>query len=248
MRKICKCGSTLAVCLMLFGATATQAGTISGSKHDMSQTGNLAFDQLCVYCHTPHNASQQAGLSEAPLWNRKITNLDAFIPYSSPSMTQTCPSTPSGISLACLSCHDGTQADAAPGGANPGANGQSAVVGQPIYDQHNVLNNPKSGGTPGGPACSGACHTGTYNGIYSQALSVMAGPDLRNDHPISMPYPTANTNFFTPPDAVKGWGDVKLFNGKVECPTCHNPHDPDFVPFLRASNDGSALCLRCHNK
>ncbi len=255
---ICKRFYALMVYLLLLQATGAQA-IVQGSKHDLSNGSN----QICGYCHTPHNASQQAGLSEAPLWNRKITDLNAFTPYSSPSMTQICPTTPSGISLACLSCHDGTQAQSGMGPTGPspytgpypnyGANGNSAVFGG---DQHLPLNNGIGGGgnTWADTNCS-KCHSGTLppGYIYSIALSAMAGPDLSNDHPISMPYPTANINFVTPPDPDKGWGDVKLFNGRVECPSCHNPHEPGTpgagtTPFLRMSNSGSNMCLRCHNK
>lgn len=225
----------LAVGSLLLVAAGAQAASIVGSKHDLSVDASV---QICVHCHTPHNASTQEGLKDAPLWNRKITNLDAFTPYTSPTMTQVCPTRPSGISLACLSCHDGT--------------GGGAVHGGAVGDQHNVINKPKTGGTGGGSNIDGAaclkCHTGTLDGIYSKALSTMAGPDLSNDHPISMPYPTANSNYNTPPDAVKGWGNARLFNGKVECASCHAVHDPGIVPFLSASNSGSALCLKCHNK
>jgi predicted CXXCH cytochrome family protein len=211
--------------------TGAQAGII-GSKHDLSIDASV---QLCVHCHTPHNASTQTGLENTPLWNRKITNLDAFTPYTSPTMTQTCPTRPSGLSLVCLSCHDGTGGGAVHSG-----------------DQHNVINRPRAGGVSGGSNIDGAacvkCHTGTLNGIYSKALSVMAGPDLSNDHPISMPYPISNSNYQTPPDALKGWSDVKLFEGKVECPSCHAVHDPSNAPFLRTNNSGSTMCLRCHNK
>lgn len=183
------------------------------------------------HCHTPHSASTQEGLIEAPLWNRKITNLNAFTPYSSPTMTETCATRPSGISLACLSCHDGTGAG-------------SAVTGG---DQHNKIKSPTNGG--GSDASCSKCHnTVPGDGIYSKALTVMAGPDLRNDHPISMPYPTANANFWAPPDAAKGWADLKLYNGKIECPSCHAVHDPAIIPFLSTTNVGSAMCLKCHKK
>lgn len=222
----------LAFCSLLLGAAGATAGTIVGSKHDLSINAGV---QLCVHCHTPHNASTQAGLADAPLWNRKITNLDAFTPYTSPTMTETCPTRPSGLSLACLSCHDGTGGGAVHSG-----------------DQHSAINSPKAGGAAtGGSNIDGAscvkCHTGTLGGIYSQALSVMAGPDLRNDHPVSMSYPTANSKYKTPPDTAKGWSDAKLYNGKVECPSCHNVHDPTYAPFMRMTNGGSAMCLRCHN-
>lgn len=232
MGKISRCFRALAVYSLLWAATGTQAG-ILGSKHDLSIDASV---QLCVHCHTPHNASTQTGLENAPLWNRKITNIDAFTPYTSPTMTQACPTRPSGISLLCLSCHDGTGGGAVHSG-----------------DQHSVINRPKTAATSSsGSNIDGAscvkCHTGTLSGIYSKALSTMAGPDLSNDHPISMPYPTGNSNYQTPPDMLKGWGDIKLFSGKVECPTCHAVHDPSNVPFLRTANSGSTMCLRCHNK
>jgi predicted CXXCH cytochrome family protein len=82
----------------------------------------------------------------------------------------------------------------------------------------------------------------------SNALKI--GTDLKNDHPISMTYPTVAQDpaFRTPQDIQKGWSDVPLFGGKVECPSCHNVHNPDNVPFLRISNAGSALCYKCHDK
>ncbi|MDZ7594918.1 MAG: cytochrome c3 family protein [Thiobacillus sp.] len=235
IKMISKYFRAAATCILLWGATNAQAGIV-GSKHDLTMNAGV---QLCVHCHTPHNASTQEGLADGPLWNRKITNLDAFTLYASPTMTQASPHRPSGISLVCLSCHDGAS-----------SKGASAVHSG---DQHYVINSPKTGGPVNtgsdadGQACI-KCHTGTYEGIYSKALSVMGGPDLRNDHPISIPYPVANSNYQTPPDAAKGWADLKLFVGRVECPSCHAVHDPSKVPFLRMNNSGSAMCLTCHNK
>lgn len=230
MGRLSRCFHALTACSLLWAATGTEAGII-GSKHDLSINASV---QVCVQCHTPHSASTQDGLIVAPLWNRRITNLDAFTPYASPTMTEICPTRPSGISLACLSCHDGT--------------GGGAVNGT---DQHSVINVPKVNNPANGSATdSGAgclkCHPG--GGQFSRALTVMGGPDLTNDHPISMSYPVANSNYHNPPDVQKGWMDVKLFGGKVECPTCHAVHDPTNVPFLRVANGGSTLCLRCHNK
>jgi predicted CXXCH cytochrome family protein len=33
----------------------------------------------------------------------------------------------------------------------------------------------------------------------------------------------------------------------VECASCHDPH-VNTQTFLRVANDGSAVCLACHNK
>ncbi len=85
--------------------------------------------------------------------------------------------------------------------------------------------------------------------------NLVLGTDLSNDHPISMPYPTAaqDPEFKTPPDASRGWGgasknDVKLYGGWIQCSSCHNVHNPDTTPFLRKSNAQSGLCPTCHNR
>ena len=44
-------------------------------------------------------------------------------------------------------------------------------------------------------------------------------------------------------------GELKFFNGKVECASCHEPHNNGpTVKMLRISNTGSQLCLVCHGK
>jgi predicted CXXCH cytochrome family protein len=176
-------------------------------------------NDVCAFCHTPHFASTTIS---APLWNRKIGNV-TFQMYSSPTIDTAIPGAPGGVSLACLGCHDSTLAG---------------------NDKHDLLNAPGPGGMPDLTSYANCdrCHFGNTNWRL--------GTDLRNDHPISMTYPTAaqDVGFFIPPNLLKGWSDVPLYNGKVECPTCHNVHDPSKVPFLRIANTGSALCYKCHNK
>lgn len=83
--------------------------TFSGieiSKHNLSVTGTgdiraITETQICLFCHIPHNASPAA-----PLWNRQDPGLN-YIPYTS-STADALPGQPTGASLLCLSCHDGT--------------------------------------------------------------------------------------------------------------------------------------------
>ncbi|GBE34120.1 doubled CXXCH motif [bacterium BMS3Bbin06] len=219
--------SALGIGFSLTIALAAYGGSVVGSKHDLSSSST---PEVCVFCHTPHFASTTIN---APLWNRKIGPV-TFTPYQSPTMDTACASPPSGVSLACLGCHDGVNSD---------------------NDKHDLLNAPGSGGIPDTtsyPNCA-RCHPTIYG--YPDNSYIWLGVDLSDDHPISMPYPTPaqDPQFNTPPDAQKGWGgisptDVKLYSGKVECPSCHNVHDPDVSPFLRKSNAGSVLCTTCHIK
>ena len=228
--------------------TVVAAGTIVGSKHDLANYGGGLgnSDEICVFCHTPHNAnadldndgnidSEHATRPSAPLWNRRITTMAPYQMYTSATLNMACDNTPSPLSLVCLSCHDIEGPDGADGAVGP-------------TDMHALVNdsnrNNPAIGTQGN--CGPRCHTPGGNPPEWWQI----GPDLSNEHPISMTYPTAadDPDFFIPPSLQKGWSDVKLFMGRVECPSCHNPHDPTNIPFLRKSMVGSGLCITCHNK
>jgi len=121
------------------------------------------------------------------------------------------------------------------------------------------------------------CHADTGSGAGAGTIADFRlfniGTDLRNDHPIGVTFPAANgpgTDWNTPA-ATQGTSkyfesiangrmdkqEIRTYDGKVECATCHDPHG---VPtggagtvfnktFLRKQNtDGSAVCLTCHNK
>ena len=77
-----------------------------GSKHNLSVSGPgpvraISESQICVFCHTPHNASPRA-----PLWNRNLSG-QSYTPYASGSLQATV-GQPNGYSRLCLSCHDGS--------------------------------------------------------------------------------------------------------------------------------------------
>lgn len=233
----------LAVCLAL--SSIVYSGSIVNSKHDLQHaiSTNPAlmspflnnYGEVCIYCHTPHGSG-----SIAPLWN-KSTPAGPYNVYTSSTMDSTTGNPPSGVSLACLSCHDGTTAvDAIVNAPGTGANINGPWYGVAQSGSHFVM-------TPG-TSC-GSCHNGS---VGHNANNAYLGTDLTNDHPISMTYP-ATSDFNSPTDALKGWGgsspsDIKLFSGKVECASCHNVHDPAVVPFLRISNTNSDLCKKCHVK
>lgn len=82
--------------------------SVVGSPHDLSATGPgrihaLNEEQVCIFCHAPHNASGQT-----PLWNRFDRNMHYRI-YQS-TTTDARIDQPSGPSKMCLSCHDGAMA------------------------------------------------------------------------------------------------------------------------------------------
>jgi hypothetical protein len=81
------------------------SASILTSKHNLSVSGPgilkaLSETRVCVFCHTPHNASPQT-----PLWNRDTGPVNYNL-YES-STLRVVPSQPSGSSRLCLTCHDG---------------------------------------------------------------------------------------------------------------------------------------------
>lgn len=87
---------------------ASAQESVVGSPHDLSASGPgdihaLYEEQVCIFCHAPHNATGQR-----PLWNRNMPPTHYRI-YKS-STTDARIDQPSGPSKMCLSCHDGALA------------------------------------------------------------------------------------------------------------------------------------------
>jgi hypothetical protein len=89
--------------VLLAGFYGVSGAEITGSAHDFSGF-NFSGGQICLPCHTPHNAQDDA----TPLWNHELS-VATYNLYSSPTMDATV-NQPTGASKLCLSCHDGTVA------------------------------------------------------------------------------------------------------------------------------------------
>ncbi|HEY5595329.1 MAG TPA: hypothetical protein VIL61_09280, partial [Nitrospiria bacterium] len=181
---------------LIVAAASALGGTIVGSRHDLSalnvrgygsETGPMTggsfndYRETCVYCHTPHNAG-----TTAPLWNRELPSPLGYEMYSSPNFDS--PSTankaPDGISLGCLSCHDGSVA-------------VDAVLNKPKFHDWfdaGVHYRMSPEGGVGTDSC-GKCHNrergayGALSGAHDATIRYLT-KNLRDDHPISVPYPT----------------------------------------------------------
>ena len=92
----------LAVALLVAGPAL--AG-IANTDHDLR--GDITTNQICLPCHTPHNASPAV-----PLWNHTLS-ANTFTAYTSPTLdnpTANWAGTDGSISALCMSCHDGSVA------------------------------------------------------------------------------------------------------------------------------------------
>jgi len=117
--------------------------SIINTRHNLSVSGPgkvkaTSEQEICIFCHAPHNASPVQ-----PLWNRS-TPSSAYTVYTSPSLQKLGVNIgqPSGSSKLCLSCHDGTIAlgsvlsRAQP--INPSENHRRKGTPKPIFGRASV--------------------------------------------------------------------------------------------------------------
>lgn len=253
-----------------------QVTGIRATKHYLgtgAPAGNNIFsgtNEVCVFCHTPHGGST----GSAPLWNKALpTNTPAYTIYSSTTMDAnratdgiTGNASIGSVSIACLSCHDGSLA-------------LNAVINAPGSGLTNATY------TAGTWTAGSGTPVNITTGQFGSGIANL-GKELNNDHPIGIQYCGGGYNitsatgtcmdadFNAPSSAViagtrvfwvntdadnttRAKVDLTLYNRSfgganlepsVECASCHDPHTNVNPTFLRTSNASSGLCLSCHVK
>ncbi|GFO64768.1 cytochrome c3 family protein [Geomonas paludis] len=258
-------GATLA-----HAASGSKGGGIVGSKHDMNvfiaANGGKADTELrvCAFCHTPHHAKdtqlQQTTVitdpatgvgttvnytTYLPLWSRDVPaggysqyNTSTFDPGADGKFYDPM----AGPSRLCMTCHDGNI-------AVDSYYGQTGAATKKGDDQINMF-------------ASGSHF----------AIADKNGSGLTNDHPVGFVYdemvsnPTyelrASSEGFIG-NATRTIDSVLTYvdgaQGRVmTCASCHDVHNGPAVGntapasgngyFLYATQEGSKLCLSCHDK
>jgi len=219
---------------------ATSVG-VAGSPHDFSSATWNTRKGVCSTCHTAHNTDPN---QIAPLWAHATTTA-SFTPYSSPTMNAVV-GQPTGVSLACLSCHDGTVA------INQGIDG---LVGTPA-----TMIDP---GAKIGPDLH------TTHPISFDYTAVLATADGGLENPstyrIGDPKSVLTINNAPVPPTWDGTSltgktikEALLVGDKMQCSSCHDVHKltgsaPSSGILLRISGTdvngrGSLICRTCHIK
>lgn len=102
-----------------------------------------------------------------------------------------------------------------------------------------------------------SCHDGVvasdvYAGPHAMTWSdrpaggVRAGTPRLTSHPIGTLYPVARPDYHSPA-AVTGDWRIRLPDGRVQCTSCHDPHNTGrHHGMLVIPNERSRLCLTCH--
>ena len=202
------------------------AQSISTSKHNLGSTGpgpvnSSNSTEICVFCHTPH----QSGVTDDPLWNHNYNIAQTYGVYSSATFNTAGYASDiadigpfvagsASVSNLCMSCHDGTI------GVNQ------------LYNPPNAIGNVN-------PTMNASANIDGSNRLISFAN---LGTNLANDHPVNMTYDNVT---YPTLRAITGGGvtylgnTVPLYANKVQCASCHNPHDNTNGAFLRVAISNS---------
>ena len=170
----------------------------------------------------------------APLWNHANSTITSYTLYSSPTFDgATTIGQPAASSKLCLSCHDGSVA----------VDSFGTMTGTTFVTTEIGKNGNLQGDHPIGFTYDSAMHT--------------------NDSSLADPA-TEDVTIGTAPQSKTGKiGTLLLYDGKMECASCHDAHntftaqappgqvDDNGNPknnLIKISEVGSAICLACHKK
>ena len=199
---------------------------VENSVHDLNVYATspitMPDGRICVACHTPHNA--KAAVTDAPLWNHEAS-LGGHTPYPSGAGTSmdAVVGAPAGISLLCLSCHDGSIAlDSFGVGTRSVGAAAVTLTGTALFSTDLTNDHPVSF---------------TYDTALSVSDVELEDPDVA----------LSDLGSTISADMLFGASDDQL-----ECASCHDVHNGPGVPagsaLLRKANTASALCATCHLK
>jgi predicted CXXCH cytochrome family protein len=189
--------------------------------------------RLCGYCHPAHVPT--SGIA-APLWARKsIVGRPpaSYGVYSNPvSLDATVADikTSDNYSSFCLSCHDGSSLFALSSyerrpRTSTGGVWDTTITVAPEFNIYN-----------GGELA--LSHTHPVNFDYNATLASHDGALFA---PATASYVYMD-NSTSPPTAIG-----RLFNGTMQCSSCHNPHMSSGIG-IQGTQDFGKLCIACHQK
>jgi predicted CXXCH cytochrome family protein len=238
--------------LLTCGFAAAQPNSVVNSPHNLSASGPgpvraAAENEVCIFCHAPHNASPIQ-----PLWNRAIPT-EAYTIYTSRAL-EARPGQPTGTSKMCLSCHDGTIALGSiisrttpivmSGGVTtmpegPGRLGTDLSDDHPIsfrYDTSLAIKDPKVKDPALLPA--------QVRLDFNAELQCTSCHDAHNN---------SLGNFLVMPNdasqlctSCHQMGTTSV-SSHGQCSACHQPHSSPSGPYLLKARNATKTCLACHD-
>lgn len=240
--------------MAFLSSTAACGADIRSTPHNLSGNssteGKLDERQICVFCHTPSIDLGKAAVNQlpahSPYWQTSLPREHAFVIYDDIGRLGLGKDSVGTQSIACLSCHDSNQAFSVGkttadhpfgvpyrgliqrGGLTPSGmrrgNGEKANAAPYREAEHlKALEDFRAASTA----------TIEERAVWWVSTTGITARRTRNDLPL-----------YSRTDEESGQSEVPF----IECSSCHDPHTANAQLFLRVSNEGSKLCLTCHQK
>ncbi|MCC6676436.1 MAG: hypothetical protein IT436_04770 [Phycisphaerales bacterium] len=237
---------------MTAAAASAQQQSVVDSPHNLSAAGPGTIraageDQVCIFCHAPHNATPVR-----PLWNR-VMPVEAYSIYTSRAL-DALPGQPTGTSKMCLSCHDGTIAI-----------GSVVSRDAPILMRGGVTTMPDGHGLIGTDLRDDHPISFRYDGS-------LVARDVKLRSPTSLPqelkldpnselqcttchdaHNNARGSFLVMRNAASemclschNMGTTTI-TAHTDCSACHQPHSAPSGPYLLKRATVTQTCNHCHD-
>lgn len=222
--------------VLLFSALAYAAfeSNIRDTKHNLSRWANKGYssatvDEICVFCHTPHNAPTW------PLWNRNLSS-NTYAIYSSKVFNAA--TLGENMSLdsytkLCMSCHESLN--------------NVANLGPNKYQYQKAKGN------------TAVNRFATPSGLSQPTTSMLGTdlmddhPVGFNYEKAAGKYPLHDKIAVVSALGYNGVPSKVFPDDKMSCVSCHDVHgkieNGGVIPILlKKANGSSQLCLACHKK
>jgi len=252
-------GASLTSALVVFGGllAAEAVADVRATPHNLirPRDRSVSETEVCVFCHTPAieigESSAVNQMSLHPLWQKSVDANLVFTIFDDIGRRGLGKPSVGSQSIACLSCHDSNQAFSA------GRTSEDHPFGVPYRGATKSfapINLPMNSMKTEAAPFKMAKHLVALDDFRDASYGTVEG---RRVWWVSRDGVTARRTRSDLPlygrveRSVDGGGDpVESERTQVpfiECSSCHDPHS-ERPTFLRIANEGSMLCLTCHQK
>lgn len=239
------------VLLGSFVVAYSARGDVRDTKHNLvrSAKNDRAVDskEVCVFCHFPSVAGVDLrGRNSAPKWQPSVIAGYTFPIYDNAGRLDVEGSDAIGSpSVACLSCHDSTQANSI----------SRLSMSHPYGVPYRGARGARRDGRGAKPRRR---ESTTVSDSSRAAVAMLGSDDFRPPNEALMEGRRIYWTSAAGASYQRGKHDLPLFVRRdrdesgdevayIECASCHDPHSTSRL-FLRIPDGSARLCLSCHDK
>jgi predicted CXXCH cytochrome family protein len=136
----------------------------------------------------------------------------------------------------CLSCHE----------VNPTRKSHAEIIGIAHTGSKYTVRNKSMPLDALSVACI-SCHDGSIGAAASTQIGQGVWNHMQGSHPIGVSYQEARMKKGGLHPLNRISRKIRFFDGRIGCETCHDTYSKNPMKLV-ITNEGSKLCLSCHNK